>query len=104
MAKTKVVKVSKNVTKVAQKRVRRWKDVHHEQQFFVNDGAVLKNFTELPKALRKMNPETFAHHVNAKKHDFASWVHDVMGAKGLAKQMRSATSRSALIKTVKMKM
>lgn len=81
----------------------KWNDVHHEQQFFVNDGTVLKNFTELPGALRKMDVETFTHHVNAEKHDFANWVHDVMGADSLAKQMRSATSKTGLIRIIKTK-
>lgn len=92
------------VKKASVKRKRKWHDVHNEQQFFVNDGAVLKNFAELPKALRNMSVETFTHHVNGKKHDFANWVHDVMGAKTLAKQMRAATTRTALIRTIKTKL
>ena len=106
MARTKIMKKGKTtvVKKAPVQRKTKWNDVHHEQQFFVNDGNVLKNFTELPKALRNMNQETFAHHVNDEKHDFANWVHDVMGAKTLAKQMRSATTRTALIRTIKTKL
>jgi succinylglutamate desuccinylase len=91
------------VQKLAATKAKKWDDVHHEQKFFVNDGNTLSNLLELHSALRKMDSQTFAHHVNEEKHDFANWVHDVMGAKTLSKQMRTSVTKTALIRTIKAK-
>ena len=101
--KTSSVRKTTPVKRASVQRKTKWNDVHHEQQFLVNDGKILKNFTELPSALRNMHMDTFLHHVNDEKHDFANWVHDVMGAKTLAKQMRTARTKTALIRKIKAK-
>ncbi len=76
----------------------------HHHQFFVNDGQILKNVSELPDALQNMDAQTFAHHVNSEKHDFANWVHDVMGAESLAREMRSAKTKRGLLRTMRTKL
>ena len=90
--------------KVAASRTRNWKDVHPAHLFWVNDGQVLKNLKELHSALRKMDKETFIHHVNEEKHDFANWIGHAVGAKGLSKEVRKLDSRSSIIRTIKAKL
>lgn len=79
---------------------REWPDVQPEQCFWVHDGQVLKNLAELPAALRQMSPETFSHHVNNEKNDFANWIHDVIGDRELAEDIRRHNSRVEIIKAV----
>jgi hypothetical protein len=78
-----------------------WNDVHHENRFWVNDGNVLKNLQELPGALRNMDAETFMHHVNDEKNDFANWVNDVVGEKTLARDLLALKSKTPMVKAIK---
>lgn len=79
-------------------------DVAKEHNFFVHDGQILKNLHELPTALRKMNKETFAHHVNNEKNDFANWILDVIGQKKLAQKIDKLKSRTAISKAIQIKL
>lgn len=77
-----------------------WLDVAQEQRFWVNDGQVLKNLSELLPALRKMSKETFLHHVNAEKNDFANWLEHVYCEKEIAKEVRQTRSKTALMRAI----
>ena len=83
------------------RKANRWNDVHEEKKFWVNDGSILKNLKELPDALKQMSDETFMHHVNENKNDFANWVEDVVGERKLARELRSLNSRAAMMTAVK---
>ena len=102
---SKARKVSVKRNSVRKSKVNKsWIDVPHEKSFFVNDGSMIKNFSDLPKALQKMDLSTFQHHVNELKHDFANWVDHVHGEAKLAKTLRSITSKSAVIRAIKSKL
>jgi len=83
---------------------KRLPDVAEEHTFLANDGQVLKNLSHLPPALQKMSQDTFAHHVNAERNDFANWIKDVMGENKLADEVRNFKSKSALMKAVQAKL
>jgi len=85
----------------SQKFNKTWLDVPHHKSFFVNDGSILRNISELPKAVRGMHMETFMYHVNDEKHDFANWVEHVHGEQQLANELREFKSKSAVLRTLK---
>ena len=49
-----------------------------EQQFWTNDGRILKDMIELRDALSQMEKHVFDHHVTGEKNDFADWVEFVL--------------------------
>ncbi len=62
-------------------------DVPEDKRFWCADGRVLKNLTELESALNDITTETFQHHSNEEKSDFANWVRDVIGDTKLARDL-----------------
>ncbi len=80
---------------------RSWVDVNHDKQFFVNNGQVLKNINELPKAMKNMDAQTFAHHVNQDKNDFANWVEHCFGETCLAADLRKSNDKRHLIRSIR---
>lgn len=73
-------------------------DVQPENYFMLADGQVLKNLGELNKALIKMGPEVFSHHVNPERNDFYNWVKDCYNDKKLASELIKATSKTGIKK------
>lgn len=67
---------------------------------FVLNGTTLTNLYELIDALETMNDETFRHHVNAVKNDFAQWVQDVFSEHGLAHELRRCSTPQAHAQTI----
>ncbi len=51
-------------------------------------GQELKSLDDLSEAINLIDPETFMHHVNAEKNDFAAWVDNVFDEKLLAEYLR----------------
>ena len=49
-------------------------DARPEHQFYLKNGAVVKNLYELHSILGAIDHKTFKHHVNETKNDFANWV------------------------------
>lgn len=78
-----------------------WPDVPPEKSFWCCDGQILRNLRELPPALRRMTSETFRHHVNREKNDFANWIYQVIGERGLAERVRRLKSKTAITRAVK---
>ncbi len=64
-------------------------DVPPQHAFWLAGGKAIKNVRELAKALKIMNAETFNHHVNAAKNDFANWVEHCVKDRQLATLMRT---------------
>ncbi|MFH1182252.1 MAG: hypothetical protein V1702_04795 [Candidatus Woesearchaeota archaeon] len=76
-------------------------DVAADKVFWVNNGGILKNLEEMSVALKEINPEQFAYHVNKEKNDFSSWVRDVICDKTLAVALMKAKTKAAALKAVK---
>jgi hypothetical protein len=60
---------------------------HHrteDKPFFVCDGRHIHSLSELYTCLSSMSDESFLHHVNAERNDFASWIEYVFHEHQLA--------------------
>ena len=68
-------------------------DTSSHHYFHVANGIVIKNLYGLDAALDIMSDDTFAHHVNADKNDFATWIRDVFQDDVLASAVAGATDR-----------
>lgn len=75
-------------------------DVQGEKQFFLHMGANITNLEELSEALGIMSDDTFKHHVNKQKNDFANWVENTVGDEELAKSMKKTGSRKGLYRKI----
>lgn len=75
-------------------------DVCPENCFWVNNGPILKNLSELLSTLKSISDETFRHHANPQKNDFAKWIDEVIGDKKLAKDIAKSRNKKSLIKKV----
>ena len=71
-----------------------------EHSFWSSNGSVFANYKQLNAGLRKMNKDTFSHHCNESKNDFHSWVTDVFGDIRLARQMKTAKSKTQMQRLV----
>jgi hypothetical protein len=70
--------------------------VNPENYFYLSDGNVLKDVSELLEALKTMSPETFAYHVTSEKNDFYTWVLYVIKDSILAKKIHSAKTQKEM--------
>jgi len=66
------------------------------KEFILSDGKKIASIPELAHELFTMNDQTFTHHCNAHKNDFATWISDVFAQKQLAREITSCTNRIAL--------
>jgi hypothetical protein len=66
------------------------------QCFWVTDGTIIADLVELSAALKTMERDVFAHHVNAERNDFADWVEWVLGDSELAEMSRTLQTPKAL--------
>lgn len=64
-----------------------------ELVFWCHDGSVFADLRELAEGLAAMSDETFSHHSNSDKQDFANWVRDVIEDAWLADELARAISR-----------
>lgn len=71
-----------------------------EKRFWVRDGQVLRNLSDLPPAQRRTSVEIFRHHVNKEKNDFATWIDEVIGEQALAYELRKHRNKTSVIKTI----
>jgi hypothetical protein len=71
-----------------------------EKYFYVKDGTVIRHLGELPDALRNMNPETFAHHVNDERNDFHTWISEVFEHQRLARKIKKLKRKETMAKHV----
>jgi len=68
-------------------------NVPEDYAFRCQGGLVLRNMTDLRNALARMADDTFAHHSNAEKKDFANWVRDIIGDNKLARDIEKSLDR-----------
>jgi hypothetical protein len=73
---------------------RRLGDVPAEKRFWCHDSRLIKNLTELGRALDDMSDETFRYHSSEERSDFRNWVRDVIGDQKLATDLSKARSRT----------
>jgi hypothetical protein len=66
---------------------RHWR-VPEGQSFRLVTGQELWTLDDLSEAINLIDPDTFMHHVNAEKNDFAAWVDGVYGEHLLAEYLR----------------
>lgn len=69
-------------------------DVKQEFYFNLADGRQLKNLIELSAVLEDIDENTFRHHVNEEKNDFANWIRDVINENMLAESLSAKNSKT----------
>lgn len=75
-----------------------------EEYFKLSNGRILKNLYELLNALKGIDDETFAFHVNENKNDFGNWVRDIFKDEQLAESIFSSKSKDEIINAVESKL
>ena len=58
-----------------------------DSYFYAQNGVVIKNIKQLAKEIKDMDFETFYHHVNEQKNDFANWIIWVLEEKKLGEEL-----------------
>lgn len=66
--------------------------------FWVKGNGALRNLKDLAENLKTMTDDTFAHHVNTEKNDFANWVSEILKDNRLANELRRAKTRLTSLK------
>ena len=82
----KATKTTKKITSSNSKRV--LARAEGSQCCWVNDGGVLSDLHEFSKTLTHMGVDTYKHHVNGTRNDFADWIQFVLGDTELADSLR----------------
>lgn len=75
--------------------------VPKERLFWCSNGMTFSSLEELSKSLSKVVRGDFAHHVNAEKNDFATWIYDVIGDVSLATELMKTTKKTDITKKIK---
>lgn len=68
-------------------------DVTPEKVFWLQGGKPIKNIPELARELKRMSPETFAHHVTEHKNDFANWIEECAKDEKLAALVKTTRAQ-----------
>ena len=66
------------------------------QEFILSNGRVLKNLYELANALQSIDSDTFSHHVNSQKNDFANWIRHVYQDERLADEIERTKEKELI--------
>jgi len=74
--------------------------IPQENYFFCRDGRIFKNLRELAVALKDMSEETFKHHVNEGKNDFANWIKDIIKDIRLADKISGLKAKELIRRTI----
>lgn len=69
------------------------KRVKPELSFIIIDGTRIGTLPQLAMHLEKMDDQTFSHHVNDSKNDFANWIRDVIGEIELADKLMGVNTK-----------
>lgn len=76
-------------------------DVEKNKHFLLHMGTNISNLRQLSEALDIMADNTFNHHVNASKNDFANWVKHVVGDEELAASIEKLRDRKSIASKVR---
>lgn len=85
----------------AKKHTKEDKVLAPEEHFLLRQGKNLKNLKELYHALEYMDDETFNHHVNSEKNDFASWIAHSLDKHELADRLFNKSTRKEMLELIK---
>lgn len=69
-------------------------DCGEECSFRLADGRTIRSLRELNNRLNDMEENTFNHHVNVERNDFAAWVKDVLKDEKLAEDLSKTKDRT----------
>src|SRR3989338_4667464 len=75
-------------------------NIKPEEYFYLKNGRVLKNLYEFTNSLASMDDETFKHHVNKERNDFAEWIRHVLKDEGIANQISRLKNRGSILKKI----
>lgn len=75
-------------------------DVASDKCFWVNNGPVLRNLRELRDLIDELPRETFRHHVNSDRNDFANWIRFVIGDEALAEKLDLIRTQRQTFRTI----
>lgn len=67
------------------------------QEFRFCSGEITSGLREFLNVLRKLSPESFAHHVNAERNDFYNWIEYSLKEPKLAKSIQKLKSKTAMV-------
>lgn len=88
-------KISRAITKTITKP----KETVDPQHFFIlKNGRPIKNLHELVRTLKSIDEDTFKHHVNEHRNDFANWLKDILKKEQLAERIRNKKAKEELLK------
>jgi hypothetical protein len=76
-------------------------DTPHDKCFLCHDGCVAQNLHQLADCLSHISTDSFRHHANDSRNDFANWVRDVFGDDKLAKDLAKAGDRKEAAEIVR---
>lgn len=71
-----------------------------EHCFWVCDGRILRNLSDLKDALADMSDRIFAYHINDAKNDFAKWVEEILKDPVFARKLHTMKSRKTALRSV----
>ena len=74
--------------------------IKEENYFYVHNGSVLKSKEDLLGCLRNIDEESFDHHVNSEKNDFANWVRDILKDEKLSKKLAQSRSVDEMVSSI----
>ncbi len=80
------------------------KKIPSDKYFYLQDGKMIKNLSELKASLVKMADSTFDHHVNGHKNDFSDWVEHVLEDKELAKMLRKYPTKEMMMDVLSLRL
>jgi hypothetical protein len=87
---------------MAQEAVALVKEAPPEHSFKLHKTSIeIRSIPELAEALEIMSDESFAHHVNEQKNDFATWVGDVIHDTELSNRLKGVNTKAAAYEIVK---
>lgn len=78
---------------------RHWR-VPEGESFKLVNGQELWSLDDLSEAINLIDPDTFMHHVNNEKNDFAAWVEHVFGEMELAQALRDHPTPLRMMVTI----
>lgn len=70
------------------------------KEFYCKDGKVFRKMEEMARQIRKLDKDTYGHHVNEQKNDFANWTEHVIGDAVLASKIRRAQNQTTMARII----
>jgi len=64
------------------------RNLSQENYFYLANGSVIRGLAELDMALQNIDDNTYGHHANNEKNDFANWIRDAIGDSELSGRLR----------------